>query len=173
MKLTWSLFAALTFVLAPLPNAVFAHCGSDEYGENSGPVDLGRFLTSIIVVSGFALPIILAHSEVINQKACVMSIIGGGCVLYFPTIRRLYNTTQVGLWYNTSIRRCIQRGVRLRMMRYSVNYSVNVLSCIMIRNQISRVQQNEIVTNYSASPLCTMAISWPIPARLASDQGVS
>ncbi|KAG6909695.1 hypothetical protein DXG01_015896 [Tephrocybe rancida] len=74
------LIVALTFVVAPLPNAVFAHCGSDDYGESSGPVDLGRFLTSIIVVSGFALPIILAHSEVINPKACVMSIIGGGLV---------------------------------------------------------------------------------------------
>ncbi|KAG6890679.1 hypothetical protein C0995_005051 [Termitomyces sp. Mi166 len=74
------LLVALTFVLAPLPNVVFAHCGSDEYGENTGPVDLGRFLTSIIVVSGFALPIILAHSEVINPKACVMSITGGGLV---------------------------------------------------------------------------------------------
>ncbi|KAG6850995.1 hypothetical protein H0H93_004482 [Arthromyces matolae] len=74
------LLVALTFVVAPLPNAVFAHCGSDEYGENSGPIDLGRFLTAIIVVSGFALPIILAHSEVINPKACVMSIIGGGLV---------------------------------------------------------------------------------------------
>jgi Vacuolar protein sorting 55 len=72
---------ALTFVLAPLPNALFSHCGSDEfvtsYGEASGPVDTGRFLTSIIVVSGLALPIILAHSEVIDSKACVMSIVGG------------------------------------------------------------------------------------------------
>jgi hypothetical protein len=72
---------ALTFVLAPLPNAIFSHCGSDEfvtsYGEGSGPIDVGRFLTSIIVVSGLALPIILAHSEVIDPRACVMSIIGG------------------------------------------------------------------------------------------------
>ncbi|KAF8238646.1 vacuolar protein sorting 55 superfamily protein [Tricholoma matsutake] len=78
------LLVALTFVLAPLPNALFSHCGSDEfvtsYGEASGPVDTGRFLTSIIVVSGLALPIILAHSEVINPKACAMSITGGALV---------------------------------------------------------------------------------------------
>jgi len=71
---------ALTFVIAPLPNAIFAHCGSDEYGEGSGPIDLGRFITSIIVLSGFALPIILAHSEVIVPQACVLSIVGGGYV---------------------------------------------------------------------------------------------
>ncbi|KAF5315602.1 hypothetical protein D9611_004711 [Ephemerocybe angulata] len=78
------LLVALTFVLAPLPNAVFAHCGSDEFGssyDSSSPaVDFGRFLTAIIVVTGFALPIILAHSDVINSKAAIMSIAGGGLV---------------------------------------------------------------------------------------------
>lgn len=76
--------SALTFVLAPLPNAVFSHCGGDEFGssyESSPAVDFGRFLTAIFVVTGFALPIVLAHSDVINSKACVMSIAGGGCVL--------------------------------------------------------------------------------------------
>ncbi|KAJ3525169.1 hypothetical protein NMY22_g10685 [Coprinellus aureogranulatus] len=75
------LLVALTFVLAPLPNAVFSHCGNDEFGsayESSPAVDFGRFLTSLIVVTGFALPIVLSHSGVINGKACVMSIAGGG-----------------------------------------------------------------------------------------------
>lgn len=78
---------ALTFVLAPLPNALFSHCGGDDFSgeENSGPVDLGRFITSLIVVTGFALPIVLAHSEVILSEAAVMSIIGGGCVTFVET----------------------------------------------------------------------------------------
>ncbi|CAA7271681.1 unnamed protein product [Cyclocybe aegerita] len=78
------LLVALTFVLAPLPNALFSHCGSDDLAtsyDNAGPaVDLGRFITSIFVVTGFALPIVLAHSEVIDPKACAMSIVGGGLV---------------------------------------------------------------------------------------------
>lgn len=77
---------ALTFVLAPLPNALFAHCGGDDFSaavdEGSGPVDLGRFITSIVVVTGFALPLVLAHSNVIHVGACAMSIIGGGCVTW-------------------------------------------------------------------------------------------
>lgn len=79
----WNALTALTFVLAPLPNALFSHCGSDEFAasyEGSGPIDLGRFITSIVVVSGFALPIVLAHSEVIHPNACAMSIVGGGYV---------------------------------------------------------------------------------------------
>ncbi|CAL1704448.1 unnamed protein product [Somion occarium] len=77
------LLVALTFVLAPLPNAVFAHCGGDDFStdyEGSGPVDLGRFITAIIVVTGFALPLVLAHSEIIRPAACAMSIIGGALV---------------------------------------------------------------------------------------------
>ncbi|TDL27498.1 vacuolar protein sorting 55 [Rickenella mellea] len=77
------LLVALTFVVAPLPNALFSHCGSDDFStenEGSGPVDLGRFITSLIVVTGFALPLILAHAEVIKPAACIMSIIGGGLV---------------------------------------------------------------------------------------------
>lgn len=74
---------ALIFVVAPLPNALFSHCGQDDFSadnEGSGPVDFGRFLTSMTVVTGFAFPVILAHSEIIRPAACIMSIIGGGYV---------------------------------------------------------------------------------------------
>src|ERR1700677_2321047 len=75
---------ALTFVIAPLPNALFSHCGgedfSTDYGEGSGPIDLGRFITAFIVVTGFSLPLVLAHSEIIKPGASIMSLIGGGYV---------------------------------------------------------------------------------------------
>ena len=87
---------ALTFVIAPLPNALFAHCGADNFssdGEGSGPVDLGRFITAMIVVTGFALPLILAHSEVIQPAACVMSIIGGRYVFNCVYVLKLALTS--------------------------------------------------------------------------------
>jgi hypothetical protein len=37
-------------VLAPLPNAVFSRCGSDDftdYDGNNAAVDIGRFLTGV------------------------------------------------------------------------------------------------------------------------------
>lgn len=70
-------------MLAPLPNWLFSQCGGDDFTtdyEGSGPVDLGRFITAIIVVTGLALPLVLAHSEVIRPGACAMSIVGGSCV---------------------------------------------------------------------------------------------
>ncbi|CAE7186482.1 unnamed protein product [Rhizoctonia solani] len=42
------LLVALLFVLAPLPNAIFSHCGSEDftdYDGNNAAVDTGRFLT--------------------------------------------------------------------------------------------------------------------------------
>ncbi|KAI0725125.1 vacuolar protein sorting 55 protein [Fomitopsis betulina] len=77
------LLVALTFVLAPLPNALSASCGGDEFSADyDGPArgDFARFITSVIVVTGFAFPVILAHSDVIRPGACAMSIIGGGLV---------------------------------------------------------------------------------------------
>jgi hypothetical protein len=80
---------ALTFVVAPLPNALFSHCGGEEfstdYGEGSGPIDLGRFITAFIVVTGFSLPLVLAHSEIIKPGASIMSLIGGGYVSSYST----------------------------------------------------------------------------------------
>ncbi|CAK9780133.1 vacuolar protein sorting 55 [Cutaneotrichosporon oleaginosum] len=81
------LLVAFTFVLAPLPNSICYRCAraddiSPEY--NSAYVDFGRFLTGVLVATGFGLPIILEHSDVIQPGACWMSIAGG--LLVYGTI---------------------------------------------------------------------------------------
>lgn len=83
----------MTFIIAPLPNALFSHCGADDFstdeGEGSGPIDVGRFITAFIVITGFALPLILAHSEIIKPGASFMSLIGGGYVCSVSAAPRL------------------------------------------------------------------------------------
>ncbi|KAG8746917.1 Vacuolar protein sorting-associated protein 55 [Ceratobasidium sp. 414] len=77
------ILSSLLFVVAPLPNAIFAHCGSDDFTDYDGAnaaVDTGRFLTSCIAISAFALPLVLAHAEVIKPTASAMAIVGGGLV---------------------------------------------------------------------------------------------
>ncbi|KAJ1309600.1 hypothetical protein OPQ81_006373 [Rhizoctonia solani] len=77
------LLVALLFVLAPLPNALFSHCGSEDftdYDGNNAAIDTGRFLTAMIVVTAFALPLVLAHADVIKPTACGMAIAGGALV---------------------------------------------------------------------------------------------
>lgn len=82
---SFHLGSALIFFSAPFPNAFAAAAvrSSDfsaEYDNTSPILDFGRFMTSIMVVTGFALPIALAHAQVIHPVASVMSIAGGGLV---------------------------------------------------------------------------------------------
>ena len=97
-------------MIAPLPNALFSHCGAEDFsteiGEGSGPIDLGRFITAFIVVTGFSLPLVLAHSEIIKPGASVMSLIGGGYVSSYSDAlrhlacdRNLLNSVQSCIWY--------------------------------------------------------------------------
>ncbi|CAG8482852.1 12567_t:CDS:2 [Acaulospora morrowiae] len=77
-----------TFVLAPFPNMIFSKCSSGDYyysdNYNDGFKDFGHFLTSIFIITGLCLPLVLAHSEVITVPAMILSI--GGGVLVYSTI---------------------------------------------------------------------------------------
>lgn len=74
-----------TYAIAPLPNAICSRCAQpdDFLIDNSGNalVDFGRFMTGCLVVTGIALPIVLAHSNIIVPAAMYMSI-AGGLVIY-------------------------------------------------------------------------------------------
>ncbi|KAI9007782.1 vacuolar protein sorting 55 [Hyaloraphidium curvatum] len=82
------LLVALTYVLAPFPNALMKRCagGDDLMGadENRGLEETGYFLTSIFVVSGFGLPVVLAHAQIITFTAMILSFVGG--VMVYSTI---------------------------------------------------------------------------------------
>jgi len=82
-----TLLVVATYVLAPLPNWIASRCANpDDFIEsNSGAwIDLGRFATGFLVLMGIALPVLLAHSALIQVPAMVMSIIGG--LLIYGTI---------------------------------------------------------------------------------------
>jgi len=102
-------------VVAPLPNALFSHCGGgEEFSadvEGSGPIDLGRFITAFIVVTGFSLPLVLAHSEIIKPGASIMSLIGGGYVRSYSAPSVLHLTqphVQPRVWDHLGLRCGIQ-----------------------------------------------------------------
>ncbi|KAI7904009.1 vacuolar protein sorting 55 [Cokeromyces recurvatus] len=84
----WPLLVVATYILAPLPNALCTRCaGEDDVMSgyyNSGIIDAGHFITGIFIVTGFCLPLVLAHAEVITVPAMIMSIAGG--LLVYGTI---------------------------------------------------------------------------------------
>ncbi|KAF9420057.1 Vacuolar protein sorting-associated protein 55 [Podila epigama] len=76
-----------TYVLAPLPNAIFGRfAGHDDMMSDyqGGFADIGYFLTGLMIVTGFCLPVVLAHAGVITSPAMIMSIAGG--LLIYGTI---------------------------------------------------------------------------------------
>ena len=89
----------------------------------AGVLDLGRFLTGALVITGLALPIALTHSHVITTAACALSISGG--VLIYGSIVSLY------LFDTANSRWHIQGSSRLKATNFENNgraYS----NCIVI-----------------------------------------
>ncbi|KAI8390104.1 vacuolar protein sorting 55 [Blakeslea trispora] len=84
----WTPLAVVgVFILAPLPNALCSRCAGDDdimSDYNSGIIDAGHFMTGMLMVTGFCLPFVLAHAEVITVAAMIMSISGG--ILVYGTI---------------------------------------------------------------------------------------
>ncbi|KAK0254208.1 Vacuolar protein sorting-associated protein 55 [Friedmanniomyces endolithicus] len=82
-----TLLVVATYVVAPIPNWLCGRASSQDDFMDSGSssiVELGRFMTGFLVVMGVALPVVLAHCDLIRPEAMVMSIVGG--LLIYGTI---------------------------------------------------------------------------------------
>ncbi|KEF61693.1 uncharacterized protein A1O9_03262 [Exophiala aquamarina CBS 119918] len=82
-----TLLVVATYVLAPAPNWIASRCANpDDFIESNSSawIDLGRFVTGFLVVMGIALPVLLAHTGLIQVEAMAMSIVGG--LLIYGTI---------------------------------------------------------------------------------------
>ncbi|KAJ5570293.1 Vacuolar protein sorting-associated protein 55 [Penicillium hispanicum] len=83
----WPLLVVAIYIVAPLPNWICGRCANpDDFMDSSSnsAMDFGRFLTGFLVLTGIALPVILAHSGAIEIPAMIMSIFGG--LLIYGTI---------------------------------------------------------------------------------------
>ncbi|KAJ5985066.1 hypothetical protein N7522_012262 [Penicillium canescens] len=83
----WPLLVVGIYVVAPLPNWICQRCANpDDFMDSSSnsAMDFGRFMTGFLVLTGIALPIVLAHSGAIEIPAMIMSILGG--LLIYGTI---------------------------------------------------------------------------------------
>jgi len=80
----WPLFVIIFYVLSPLPT-VFARRYSDDMNTSSALREFCHFVTTGIVLSAFALPIVLARAQnVIEWGACMLVLTGN--IVMFLTI---------------------------------------------------------------------------------------
>jgi hypothetical protein len=81
-KKWWPIFSVIAYILAPIPNMMCTRFGVG-YDDSKARAfeDAGHFMTAIFVVSGLAIPALLAHIKVIEIGALLMCI-SGGVVVY-------------------------------------------------------------------------------------------
>eukprot|EP01127_Copromyxa_protea_P004177 TRINITY_DN1403_c0_g1_i1.p1 TRINITY_DN1403_c0_g1~~TRINITY_DN1403_c0_g1_i1.p1 ORF type:complete len:124 (-),score=10.57 TRINITY_DN1403_c0_g1_i1:105-476(-) len=72
----------VAYFLAPIPNMICARCNHGyEQTYGNGFKNVGFFLTGFFIVSGFALPGLLAHINLIPPQSLFMGL-AGGLVVY-------------------------------------------------------------------------------------------
>ncbi|CAF4806681.1 unnamed protein product [Pieris macdunnoughi] len=83
-KLWWPFFVVLFYILSPIPTMIARRSGDSAGGNNSPCMEAAVFITMGILVSSFALPIVLARAGVILWGACYLTLAGN--VIVFLTI---------------------------------------------------------------------------------------
>jgi Vacuolar protein sorting 55 len=99
----WTFFVVIAYIGAPLPDLLCTRCreGYSDYDEDEGWRsccmkgwrDGAYFVTGFLLVSGLALPLVLAHNEVVGVPTMIMSLIGGllvysSVVLYLKIVHK-------------------------------------------------------------------------------------
>jgi len=74
----WSLFVVLIYAVAPIPNIICSNLSYyEDFSDDSSSNEVGYFFTSIFVVSGFGIPVVLTHLGVITSTSATLSVVGG------------------------------------------------------------------------------------------------
>lgn len=87
----WTFFVVLAYIGAPLPDLLCKNCKAGDEDDDdegigcracciNGWKDAAFFTTGFLLISGLALPLVLAHNEVVGIPTMAMSLVGGLCI---------------------------------------------------------------------------------------------
>ncbi|XP_063701316.1 leptin receptor gene-related protein [Culicoides brevitarsis] len=79
----WPFFVVLFYILVPVPTA-FAKRHLNSMGDGTGGTEFALFLTLSLIISSFALPIVLSHAAVIAWQSCLLTLCGN--VVVYATL---------------------------------------------------------------------------------------
>ncbi|CAH1960300.1 unnamed protein product [Acanthoscelides obtectus] len=80
----WPFFVVLFYLMSPIPTLVARRC-SDPSSATNSCMEAAIFITMGIIVSSFALPIVLARVNSILWGACLLTL-AGNVVVYATLI---------------------------------------------------------------------------------------
>lgn len=89
-KLWWPFFVVLFYILAPIPTMIARRYNESGDSSNGSCLEAAVFITMGIVISSFALPIVLARVPEIAWGACYLTIAGN--IVVYLTILGFYMT---------------------------------------------------------------------------------
>ncbi|CAH2264322.1 jg18412 [Pararge aegeria aegeria] len=84
-KLWWPFFVVLFYILCPIPTMIARRHTDSAGGTNSPCMEAAIFITMGILVSSFALPIVLARASVILWGACYLTL-AGNVIVYLTVL---------------------------------------------------------------------------------------
>ncbi|XP_076440511.1 leptin receptor overlapping transcript-like 1 isoform X2 [Babylonia areolata] len=83
------MFVLFFYVLSPVPTLIARRLSESYDSASSACVELCIFLTTGIVVSSIGLPIVLAHTSVIQWGACGL-VLSGNVVVFLTILGYFY-----------------------------------------------------------------------------------
>jgi len=97
-KLWWPFFVVLFYVLAPIPT-LMARRYTEHQGSSNACMESAIFITMGLLVSSFALPIVLARVLTIAWGACYLTL-AGNVVVYLTLLGFFITFDQEDADYN-------------------------------------------------------------------------
>lgn len=128
----WPIFVVIFYVLSPLPVVLSKKCVTDSYmsdGYTGRCIELSAFLTSLIVMSAYALPTVMAHTPIgapLIKWSSAAFIYAGNTVIFttiYIFVRLAMAEENYGGWWKLYPWLCKKENIQQILKIYSLSWT--------------------------------------------------